>query len=163
MKILNEILPNFFLRYSYDNNIQEDKIKIALMKGRPLVLTFGLYAKQWANFKDFFEKNKTGILTKDILSKDIPNNLYKNEKNAGHAVLLVEYNEDGFVCLNSWGKNFGDNGKFRIRNINILEKPAIFDVYFEESDLPMELRKEWEEYSHKNEKKFKDRYFDMDN
>ena len=162
-RILNEILPSFFLRYSYCNNIEEDKIKIALMKGRPLVLTFGLYAKQWANFKDFFDKNKTGILTEDILSKDIPDNLIQKEKNAGHAVLLIEYNENGFVCLNSWGKNFGDNGKFTIRNINILEKPAIFDVYFEESDLPMELINEWKEYSQKNEKEFKDRYFDMDN
>ena len=162
-RILNETLPIFFLRYSYYNNIEEDKIKIALMKGRPLVLTFGLYARQWANFKDFFDKNKTGILTKEILSRDIPDNLIQKEKNAGHAVILIEFNENGFVCLNSWGKDFGDNGKFTIRNINILEKPAIFDVYFEEKDLPMELKKEWKEYSQKNEKEFKDRYFDMDN
>ena len=119
--ILDEILPKYFLRYSYYNtyNIQEDKIKTALMRGRPLVLTYFLSAKQWWNFENFFNNNKKGILNKEIVNKNIPKYLYENIKDSRHAVILIEYNEDGFVCLNSWGKDFGDNGKFRIKNLNV--------------------------------------------
>ena len=128
--ILDDILPKYFLRYSYynTNNIHEDKIKTIIMRGRPLVFTFTLSAKQWYNFGKFFDNNKKGILTKEILNKDIPKYLYEKETSGGHAVILIEYNEDGFVCLNSWGKDFGDNGKFRIKNLNVLEEISIFDV-----------------------------------
>ena len=158
-QILDKILPKYFLRYSYYTYIDEHKIKTILMRGRPLVLTFDLYAKQWANFDIFFAQNKKGVLTKELINKDIPYNLYKDETDGGHAVILIEYNEDGYVCLNSWGKNFGDNGKFRIKNFDVLENSHIFDVYFYESDLPKDLIMAWNEYKKENEKKFKDNYF----
>ena len=161
-KILDEILPKYFLRYSYYSNIQESKIKLALMRGRPLVLTFDLSAMQWKNFGDFFRKSKKGIITNEILNKKIPEYLYKDETSDGHAVILIDHDDDSFICLNSWGKNWGDNGKFRIKDLNILVNPAIFDVYFYESDLPYELKQEWYKYSKKNEKTFKDKYFDID-
>ena len=115
--------------------------------------------KKMGKFYNFFSKNKKGVLTKELINKDIPYSLYKDETDGGHAVILIEYNEDGYVCLNSWGKNFGDNGKFRIKNFDVLENSHIFDVYFYESDLPKDLIMAWNEYKKENEKKFKDNYF----
>ena len=164
MKILDKILPKYYLSYTYYNRNQEEKVKLALMRGRPLVLTFEITGKQQVNFANFFFKeNKTGILTKEILNRDIPYNLYKNINDGGHAVVLIEYNEDGFVLLNSWGKEFGDNGVFRIKNINVFNNPFIIDIDLDKSKLPDDLRREWNEYSQKNERKFKDKYFYNEN
>ena len=127
------------------------------MKGRPLVLTYKLFPNQWKNFKNFYKKNRKGILTKEFINKEIKeikeinmnlrniilyylkklkmmiNNI--KEKEDGHVVIIVEYNEDGYVCLNSWSKNFADNGQFRIKNLDVLLSPFIIDVYFNIIDL----------------------------
>ena len=158
-EILDKTLPKYFLRYSKYSNSQEEKIKIALMKGRPLVFTYFLSEKQWTNFSNFFKKNKKGILTTEILNRGISDNSLKNDEREGHAVILIEYNEDGYICLNSWGESFGDKGKFRIKTINVLGDSVIYDVYFYESDLPNDLKKEWNWYSQQNEKKFKEKYY----
>ena len=158
-EILDKTLPKYFLRYSKYSNSQEEKIKIALMKGRPLVFTYFLSEKQWTNFSNFFKKNKKGILTTEILNRGISDNSLKNDEREGHAVILIEYNEDGYICLNSWGESFGDKGKFRIKTINVLGDSVIYDVYFYERDLPNDLKKEWNWYSQQNEKKFKEKYY----
>jgi len=158
-KILDKTLSKYFLRYSKYSNSQEEKIKIALMKGRPLAFQYLLSKKQWTNFGNFFEKNKKGILTKEILNRGISDNSLKNDEREGHVVILIEYNEDGYLFLNSWGESFGDKGQFRIKTLNVLEDSVIYDVYFYESDLPNELKKEWNWYSQQNEKKFKEKYF----
>ena len=163
MKILDQILPNYYLRYSGYYIIQEENAKKALMKGRPLVYTYKFTAKQNANFHQFFRENKTGILTKEILNRNIPYDSYKYYNEGGHAVILIEYNEDGFVLLNSWGEDFGDKGKFRIKNLNVLTNPFIIDVYVDKNKLPDELKREWIEYCQENERIFKDKYFESGN
>ena len=163
MKILDQILPNYYLRYSGYYKIQEENVKKALMKGRPLVYTYKFTAMQNANFQQFFRENKTGILTKEILNRNIPYNSYKRYNEGGHAVILIEYNEDGFVLLNSWGEDFGDKGKFRIKNLDVLANPFIIDVYVDKNNLPDELKREWKEYSQENERIFKNKYFEISN
>ena len=174
--ILDKILPKYFLRYSsYDTKSEknlEHKVKTALMRGRPLVLTFKLFEKQWKNFRNFFKKNKKGILTKELINLDMKKDI-KKDNFYGHAVIIIEYNEDGYVCLNSWGKNFADKGQFRIKNLDVLDNgyfrinnsyfslvPFVIDVYFNKNDLPLELKNAWNEYNQKNEKQFKDNYFE---
>lgn len=158
-EILSHILPRYYLSYSEYNNIPEHKIKAILIKGRPLVFTYYLSEKQWTNFKSFFKyENKKGTLTKEIVNRDIPGKNFSSKKGMRHAVILIGFNENGFVCLNSWGENFGDNGKFTIKNIDVLEKTFFIDVYFNESDLPLNLRNAWDRYSQENEKKFRDTY-----
>ena len=163
MKILDQILPNYYLRYSAYYKIQEENVKKALMIGRPLVYTYKFTAMQNANFQQFFRENKTGILTKEILNRNIPYNSYKRFKEGGHAVILIEYNEDGFVLLNSWGEDFGDKGKFRIKILDVLGNPFIIDVYVDKNNLPDDLKREWKEYSQENEKIFKNKYFESSN
>ena len=157
--ILSHILPRYFLRYSTYKGIPEHKIKTILIKGRPLVFTYDLSEKQWENFKTFFfYENKTGTLTKEIINRDIPGKNFNNKKYLGHAVILIGYNENGFVFLNSWGDDFGDNGKFTVKSIDVFTSPFFIDIFFEESDLPLSLRNAWYKYSKENEEQFRDDY-----
>ena len=51
------------------------------------------------------------IATEDIkLDKDNIIQIPANYPNSGHAMLIVGWNETGFIVQNSWGKNWGDNG-----------------------------------------------------
>ena len=36
-----------------------------------------------------------------------------------HAIAIVGYNEDGFIIRNSWGKSYGENGYFFLKNEEI--------------------------------------------
>ena len=158
-EILSEILPGYFLRYSSYNYIPEHKIKAILIKGRPLVFTYYLSYMQWENFRNFFKyENKKGTLTKEIVNRDIPGNKFSKYDGSRHAVILIGFNDNGFVCLNSWGEDFGDNGKFTIKSIDVLERPFFIDVFFEECDLPYNLRNAWYKKSLENEKEFRDNY-----
>jgi len=62
------------------------------------------------------------IETEDlILDKDNIIQIPNEYPNSGHAMLIVGWNELGFIVQNSWGKNWGDNGyailpyEYRIR------------------------------------------------
>jgi C1A family cysteine protease len=61
--------------------------------------------------------------------------LYKNEGAGGHAVVLVSYDNTCLKFLNSWGKGWGDNGFFRIKDSDVLCNMAFYDIFFYEKDL----------------------------
>ena len=51
------------------------------------------------------------IATEDLILDE--NNIIQipsEYPNSGHAILIVGWNETGFIIQNSWGKNWGDNG-----------------------------------------------------
>lgn len=85
----------------WDNSISGiTSIKNALNSG-PVAACFYVYA----DFSSFFASNPTGVYhhtSGDILG--------------GHAVVIVSYNDSGqyWLCKNSWGSSWGDNGYFRI-------------------------------------------------
>lgn len=84
--------------YVTQSNVRMNAIKTALLDG-PLVMYMEVYS-------DFYHY-RSGI--------------YQPVKSAsfegGHAVVLVGYNEqqDYWICKNSWGTNWGEEGYFRIR------------------------------------------------
>ena len=134
---LNNIYNDYKLRMK---EVDEKNARLAVMKGRPCIASFSLTAKQWANFSGFFKENRTKYLDEATINKkDYPKEYYST--GGGHAVVLIEVSHEGLTFLNSWGMSFGDFGKFRIKNTNVLTegekgyKMRFFDVFFIESDL----------------------------
>ena len=89
-----------------------DAIKAALLEYGPLVTTFDVY-------DDFFYY-RSGV--------------YEHVWGSyagGHAVCIVGYNDDPgyWICKNSWGNGWGDNGFFNIkyRKCNIGKNTRYFD------------------------------------
>lgn len=117
--------------------------KDALNKRRPLVCRFSLKKNQWDYFSDFFDKgeNKSKSIMRKMIRPEGKSG-YEEPGDASHAVSLVGYEEDPLsslflnslgtgtclLFLNSWGRNWGDKGYFRIQDVNVLPKFEIFDV-----------------------------------
>ena len=131
-KIADKYLKDYKLR---GKTISNNEARNAVMKGRPCLCRFDLNKKKWHNFSEFFENNPKGILTNQIINKPV-NNI--NSTAGGHAVVLVEIEENCLKFLNSWGKDFGDNGYFRIENENVLDNIEFMDIFWYESDLSQE-------------------------
>ena len=135
--VLTNIFKDYRLRM---REVDEKKARLAVMKGRPCVATFSLSAKQWANFSGFFEINETKYLDKVTINKDdYPEKYYST--GGGHAVVLIEVDQEGLTFLNSWGITWGDFGKFRVKNADVLvneetlRQMKFYDIFFYESDL----------------------------
>ena len=118
----------------------EEEAKKAIIKGRFLVLSFRLDNKQWQNFNDFYKKNKTGILTEDILNKGC----IEDKNPSSHAVILIEVTKNYLRFLNSWGSNWADKGTFKVKTGKILkpyntkDNPKFYDIAYYEDDLTIE-------------------------
>lgn len=86
-----------------------DDIKYALINYGPILASI-----QW--FSDL--KVKNGILTKG-----------KSTKGGYHAFVIYGYNEQGFLCQNSWGKLWGNNGRFILPyDFKIREARGLIDL-----------------------------------
>ena len=115
------------------------------MKTRPCVARFYLTGQQWGNFSKFYKNNKNGILTSEILNE---NNYYPDERNGGHSVVLTHISKDYLTFLNSWGKNWGDNGFFKVKNSDVL-KMKFCDIFWYISDLSQEEIDSYNNYMQK--------------
>lgn len=84
--------------------------------------TFYLDAAGWFNFSKFFKQDRAGILSEEVVKVPVSESDLKeeNETAGGHAVIFTGYVKDSLEFLNSWGKEWGNNGKFRVKNENVL-------------------------------------------
>ena len=129
-KVALNVIKNYKLK---GKEVNSKMARIAIMEGRPCLARFELNEYEWENFKSFFKKNPKGILTKKDL--EYPKE-YKNDNDiSGHAVVLIAVEENSLLFLNSWGKNFGDKGYFRISDENVLHELKFMDIFWEEDDL----------------------------
>ena len=132
-KVAFNILNKYKLK---GKEISSKEARLAILEGRPCLSRFELKEYEWDNFRDFFKKNPKGILTtKDLEQKNGFNN---EEEISGHAVVLIAIEENSLLFLNSWGKDFGDNGFFRIADENVLRKLEFMDIFWDENTLTSE-------------------------
>jgi hypothetical protein len=109
------------------------KVREALAAQRAPVMRFELSDSQWAEFSAFFKQNKKGVL---CFGKHI--STIGTGKIGGHAVCVQDYDPDtgSLQLMNSWGKDFADDGYFRMSFEHLLPKTHFYDVFFVSGDLP---------------------------
>ena len=140
-KIMRKILPSYGLSFEKVEN--EEILKDYIKRGIKCIATFNLNKKEWENFSDYFKtKEENKLLTKEILEK--PNNNIENpDKITGHSVILTDIDDDNnYIFVNSWGKNWGNEGKFKSKK-NCL-KLTFYAVYYTIDSLTQEEKNSWE-------------------
>ena len=129
---LNKYLIEYKLHY---REVDEEGARKAILKSRPCLAIFNLTGKQWDNFRRFYNHNKKGILTEEILTK---NNNFKNVSDEGSSsVVLTHVSDNCLTFLKSGDINFADNGYFRVKNADVLDVKFI-DIFWYISDLSKE-------------------------
>lgn len=133
-KELSRILPKYNLRYW---NVPVDQINHYNPHDsyRFYICTFSLKTEQWNDFYTFYNSpsfNPHDILKPEDLckSKGDP----KNSKFVGHAVILLDKSPYKFTFLNSWGLDWGDQGKFYVQK-DAIPNMKFYEIYWKESDL----------------------------
>lgn len=121
--------------------MDEDGARKAVMKTRMCVTRFGLTDKQWKIFNNFFKNYPKGILTKEIIGES-----KKGEKLKGHAVVLTEIFKDHLYFLNSYGKEWGDNGFFRVKDAKVLNA-RFLEIYIEPQKYTGEQKDECDKFN----------------
>lgn len=132
LSVLREICPIYRLRCT--GNIGTEKARKAISEKRPVVAIFALTENEWVQFRDFYEENPKGILSKTCV--DISKRV-SGCKLVGHAVVLTSYNSEWLHLMNSWGDLWADMGFFRIQNAEVLDLKFI-DVFWTLEDLLIE-------------------------
>lgn len=158
--IMNDRVRDYFesIKLNINKVINVRDAKNAIMKGHFVVCYFCLNKTQWDNFDNFFEKPKQGVLTKEEINKNMEETEDMEETQediddaCGHAVLLIDVKSDYLEFLNSWGPKWADNGKFKVKNADVL-KPYYSDDYpkfYEISYSHKDISKEEIDYFEKN-------------
>ena len=91
------------------------------------------------NFYQFYKYNPKGILTKEFLGER-----KEGERLKGHAVVLTEIFLDHLYFLNSYGKTWGDNGYFRVKNAEVLNA-KFMEIFIEPYNYTLEQRSKFED------------------
>ena len=63
---------------------------------------------------------------------------------SGHAVVLIAAGPDWLEFQNSWGRDFGSRGRFRVRDASVLREMQFFDVFWYEHELTDGERRAWQ-------------------
>lgn len=158
LEVLKKMVPKYRLNVNQilgNNNKEiEQKVKIILLRRRPVVLSFRLTNQQWNNFSNFFGQNsprKRDIITKEEINKNVP---IGDKDGGGHAVVITKYSLDCFTVLNSWGDLWGDNGFFKIKDFSVFYQFKCFDVYFTLNDLTQYEKDEYQKLIERKKREF---------
>ena len=127
--VLEQMCPLYRLHVT---EVNSKEALSAVAAKRPVLTTFSLDGKQWDAFSNFFNVNPKGILSEEDLQKTC--NTEHPSESGGHAVVLTSYSIESLVFMNSWGKEWADNGFFSIANSKVLSC-KFYDVYWTANDL----------------------------
>merc|ERR1712118_344043 len=108
-----EVLETICPRKRLQSAVRSPLEVLDILEDRPLVACFWLTQRQWDRFSYFFERYPRGKLSSDDLGPADP-----DERQDGHAVAIIGYGQDRgvdyFKMKNSWGRDFADDGFFRV-------------------------------------------------
>eukprot|EP00599_Poterioochromonas_sp_BG-1_P011193 CAMPEP_0173138758 /NCGR_PEP_ID=MMETSP1105-20130129/3874_1 /TAXON_ID=2985 /ORGANISM="Ochromonas sp., Strain BG-1" /LENGTH=660 /DNA_ID=CAMNT_0014051401 /DNA_START=203 /DNA_END=2185 /DNA_ORIENTATION=+ len=132
-EVLEETSKSYRLQFRV---VDETGARQALNMRRPVVARFylrnnseGKWDGEWGRFNQFYQDYPTGILEKHHLEGPNP-----VESTPGHAVVLIDIAPNYLQFLNSWKTTFADNGKFKVKNAEVLGL-EFFDVFWTLDDL----------------------------
>jgi hypothetical protein len=129
--------------------VNEEGARQAVLRRRPVLTTFHLSHSGWDTFSRHFTDAATcnSVLTRNDMKPhgSLPDG-------GGHAVILVSCDPRSLTFLNSWGRQWGNNGSFSVEDHTVLElnsvtettKVCFYDVYWLESELKDEEREAYD-------------------
>jgi len=131
--IMDEVLPHYDLCYEKVDDIKT--LKQFLKDGIICLATFKLNNKEWDNFSSYYNdksiKENKKVLTREILERHNDKDIKDPDKIKGHAVILSKLdNNNNLIFVNSWGKDWGNKGKFKAK-IDCFENATFFAIYGE--------------------------------
>ena len=119
---------------------KEEDARQAVLHRRPVLTSFRLSHSGWDKFAQHFETANTRSL---VLARTHMAPHRSLPDGGGHAVVLIRCNPHSLTFLNSWGRQWGNNGSFSIEDHTVLElndvskvtRVRFYDVYWLENDL----------------------------
>lgn len=110
--------------------VDEHDARQAVLRRRPVLATFGLSNQGWDAFSGYLADP---VLAKRVLTYSQMEAYRTGSSIGGHAVVLTGCDPQSLTFLNSWGKSWGNNGTFRIKDHNVLDinsrKIAFYNVF----------------------------------
>jgi hypothetical protein len=131
--------------------VDEKGARQALVNRRPVLSGFDLSKTQWKTFEDHFDSEspkRTTALTLDDMKQGYDDEMDEE----GHAVVLTGCHPHSLTFLNSWGKEWGDGGSFKVESSEVLgskQRPQMefYDVFWYEDELPEEVQEAYRAWS----------------
>ena len=116
--------------------VNQEDARQAVLEGRPVLTDFSLSDAGWRRFSEHF--NEDAPARKSVLTRALMAPYWSSNPNGSHVVVLVNY-DSSLTFQNSWGKKWGNNGRFSIEDETVLRVDGhpmcFYDVYWLESDL----------------------------
>eukprot|EP00961_Rhodomonas_salina_P256043 3460559-Rhodomonas_salina.1 len=120
-----DVLSHYCPQYGLKFQVVEERSAIrAVWRGRWIVAAFSLSVSQWDRFSDYFDSFPMGVLTADILGSEEEHLL--NSSVLGHAVVLTTVDHGMLTFRNSWGKDWGYNGHFRVEKASVFKNCLLY-------------------------------------
>ena len=152
--IMNEVLGMYNLKYEIIND--EYILKDYIKRGIKCLATLNLNKLEWYNFSNFSNDFKEGkVLTKELLQQQNIINIQDPNQTDGHSVILSDIDEeDNYILINSWGKDWGNNGTFKIKKECLESK--FFAVYYLIDQLTNDENNSWNKLKENIKKSLKE-------
>lgn len=122
--------------------VDEEGARMAVIRRRPVLTTFRLSKEGWRKFCTHFDFQVR--TAKPVLTPEAMASCRSFKDGGGHAVVMVGCRPRSLTFLNSWGRDWGDNGTFSVQESTVLQRHdwlgrstpvQFYDVYWVESDL----------------------------